>query len=1676
MDNQLVNIFVNADVHNCTDCIHDSRLGYSISWEENNNLNGYDSVGGLTSYTTWDGVYFATSISGSCFISPSDNISVDASYYTLVRAEFRIDVDYHTTIPTVGQIQFQTSNDTVWDASKTVEFAVNPDNAYHEYLIDMASHLKWNGTVTSLRLYPFIDGTQGIKMHLRSIKIESRKNYACDSGLVGAVCDKSYLFEHPCPWTGSPGRVVSSVVGDNVTIQEGVNDKILVNIDGYGNQLISLRPVYGSHIKNVARDIQDKLNLIGVGGYAFARCYVDNNSFVIDSDWFNSDSTVVVTEPEEFSAGFILGLFDLQGNKIAVETSGVTSASRYERAPLQLSSSAIGILKGSNRSFDKTAFSVDGSVYSPQGGYSGYRNIVKDTKIEFKDKTLIDYDNPISGNGIITFIGYSGDAYTNTEFRVYRQRLDGSMLLIVSIDMSEEEDSEDKIFEKEVSISVKKGDLLGLFSAALHTGSELEKTNYTYILASTDLQGGGGNWELNGAGEKGLPVFARGQRRNNEVRLQVDFDEIQSLETITMLAEEDSVQEEINLCTVRNGGLGGGPFVSGQTGVGLDSAPALSIENLSSLIDGDKQNINGTSTYCYPGWLDLSLAAQLDYAYTDFQISFDFAKGVDVHFPIYKIKMYFVDEKNIQSFRWEIPTATNPSDTSRLWGIGWDSYTKVFTDLGLMDSNSIYLYNNPAVLISGDYLVSYAHLNYRYLEFQFDPFYARSMRYNATIEGTNITDTYKDDYAYYPFTPSPKIQEIEIYSRSIPEKNITSSLYFESSNDAETYLTHYDFNDVSSTEAVYVVGRPVTSLKLHLKSNNLLKVYNIYGVLSEDYLDVHTSYRGVVALTPSRKEPELAVEEVIVTNDSEDTSNFYIDIFDENSKTERCLFWNKLSTDTNILMSEIGPGGIMAKRQFKKLRPHNYAYNCPGYFLDKSFSFGKVSYISRDDRNTWISVGSIITDSSEESYLTNESSLFHKYPYIYVALDLGSRYNINSVVMNSIGGEEGWSGTILYSSMDTAVPSDIPIDLSNPNSWSVSSKSNARWVQFEVQAVDVGAAIIKYLSYVTINTLVNSSINYGKLLWKSANGKLTNGVSGTTSLEGEEGWIFDGQSDYFCVNLCWWHNVTNVITGPMYSTAGDIDDTDVLLPGTWPSIVDASCVGENVAYSASSTDDPSEVVWGDFGATPPSLVRWVMVRAIDSSVEEIIVHVANNVANNKVSFLNSLWFESSINPVYNEFVNTKSGLCAAALDYPANSSQVEEYILLKQSLGIDRELAKRDTLSFWFYVSDASELDFSYGYFRLGRSTTQENSPLDINLTPDDYNYYEWDLSLLEEFIEDGWNYLSLPFSDNYRSGVLYFASDNRTRIADYSKRDRITNFKFAFRGIESNNMFTVRIDDFTINRRYYSDCNFDYGVYLPHNEYIKFPLNDFDPTKGTIEFYLKSDWTRSYLCNSCEDPRDHAILRVYSAEDDSVFGLYMTGDGLKFYVTDGISPAMVVDNNKYNIYVDVPTHVALVWNFLGDYDAPSMGIYINNQLASSLNYGSIAGTVSKPSFIQRGLYTMMLGGIGWPGITSYHSSSVDGAVENLKVFNYPITDFSYHMNNNNLEQLKRASELIELSLDGVNFYGIEYSGSSLPLLKKDVSSGSCFPVYVRCRDIVETKEGQRNRKSYISVARTPSS
>ena len=80
-------------------------------------------------------------------------LSVPASEYNNV--EVRL---FSHAADTVGTIYFATASSPGFDGSKSVEFAVTNDGAWHDIVVDMSTNPNWQGTITRLRVDPMGNG------------------------------------------------------------------------------------------------------------------------------------------------------------------------------------------------------------------------------------------------------------------------------------------------------------------------------------------------------------------------------------------------------------------------------------------------------------------------------------------------------------------------------------------------------------------------------------------------------------------------------------------------------------------------------------------------------------------------------------------------------------------------------------------------------------------------------------------------------------------------------------------------------------------------------------------------------------------------------------------------------------------------------------------------------------------------------------------------------------------------------------------------------------------------------------------------------------------------------------------------------------------------------------------------------------------------------------------------------------------------------------------------------------------------------------------------------------------------------------------------------------------------------------------------------------------------------
>ncbi len=1663
------NILRNADIRNDMSCRHDNNDGWAVVWDENDNFRQYDEVSGLSGRVVWDKNYVSVSTASSCYLGPSTpQTPFDAMQYSLISIYMRIERNPRTSIvPTTARIQFQTQDDPFYEPSKVMDFEIRADNAYNLYTIDMSLMKEWVGQVNRLRLYPFIDGTAGYIIHLKSIKVQSLNIFTCDTKFNGAICNKFSEYSHPCPWVGRGGSCSSVSVDDGIDILEGVNDKLVVNLNGYGNQGITLTPVLGARVKDVARDIEDKLSNVGIGGYAGVRVDPDFRHIKITADDTREASSTATVADTPLAR--TLGFYNDAGQPIFETTPGEDAATRYEPAgTIQLSKSQIAFLYKTDPDASDVGIDLNIGRYALRGGRDDYTFTYKEVKIDAFNKTLIDFNNPINQSGVISSVAFTGDGHSTTEFRIFRPKADGTITHLYSIPMSIPDGSIDKVYEKFVSLRVRKGDLLGVYNARVDSGKAEEVANRSYFLYDGNLKDGqsiNAPMPIEGRGELGVRLFAHGFDKETECVLNIQFEQQELIEEVIIFAEEEVRAEEINLSHCKSGGLNGGIHITGSTGLDKFGLQAPGWVNLPLLFDTVTTNRLSVDQ-AKPAWMDTFFSPSDRYDQTELALIFDFVRGVPVFFNIYRAIFYFRDSNNVKYFGVEYPITTDDTDNQQYWGPVTGKYDEVWLEGKLLKPTDHPIYTNPIRPDIETWIDSYQVLEYHTVEFKWKPVAARSLRYNIK-NFFYEPDVNKSTLSDFVLAPSPRFLEVEVFAISLPEASIADNFSFESSTDGTNYYMHDRIVDEGTTSARYLIGYPIQYLRARITPEGKLRVRNFEVTMSLDPTTVRAvGLEDVLSLNIPRQD-YTDTQEITVVNTGKDTFNYFINISAQRNSVERCILWNRLSSPETSAVSEVGPSCSIRKREEYFPREFNYAYQAPAYVVDPFWLLNEnaVSYISYDKGGVWEPRGTILTDYNGTTFLDAVNPLTpdvvdpgdDEHLFVYILIDLGKVYCLDTIQIFGVSGHNSF-GDPLYSNKDVSDPYELNIieDFEGV-------KEEARWIRFRSFSRTLEQApTAEAISYIQASLNVVNLRNKLKVPWVPAP-RLTNYEFGSTFNTSScgEGWQCGeaGFNNWYAVDLGTNYRITNIILGPLGALPTADFDT-VTTPGSFSAYSTTAKTNSAIGYSVSATADPKKVIWQPLNTPPGDTSRWILVRRLGGTngvsgyLDEVFVHIEDNIQANKPVFNETRWWTSKYGTVVKDKQEFIEGTHSISVTYAKNLGPALEEMELTQSLGVDHELAKRDQLRLLFYVSDVNQLDFDQGYIALGRNTNETNTGMTPLATAvkDDVNFFKWPLQEIQGLITSGWNEVHLPFTDNFRVGRPTFEEDEPLRISQgtVSGRSRFRWFRVAFAGKDNNKEFDVKVGGMRIFRADYMPAKFGNGLYLSGNEYAKFSLYNFNIMEGTIEFWLNPDWSKDAGCNSCEDVRDHTIFRFFNL-DGFVLGCFMTGKGLKVYVKNGARHYFLTDNSSDGlgagaIVAGANNHVAITWDFLGRKSADGLRIYLNGKLSANLEAEAFEADTFKPNPDT----TLVLGGLAWHGVIERRASSVDGTIENIKVYTYAKLDVSFGLTNPGIEHIRPSDDLIELSLDGVEFFGNEDRGRGLPLLNRNVAPGESFQVYVR--------------------------
>jgi len=493
-----------------------------------------------------------------------------------------------------------------------------------------------------------------------------------------------------------------------------------------------------------------------------------------------------------------------------------------------------------------------------------------------------------------------------------------------------------------------------------------------------------------------------------------------------------------------------------------------------------------------------------------------------------------------------------------------------------------------------------------------------------------------------------------------------------------------------------------------------------------------------------------------------------------------------------------------------------------------------------------------------------------------------------------------------------------------------------------------------------------------------------------------------------------------------------------------------------VRYSSNTFDEPYKIEYSGYGVGLTQ-AQWISIKNNTATelndgpdyLDNIRVLSVNKHLIHKFPW----WWDSRYSTLSSDYSieNTGSSLKIEYSGGPTTSGAESIDFIEGTSLGTDTHFSEMDLLSLDLYIPDVTKLD-DYGSVIFG----------DVQ----GLRYHIWDLSAAISGFSNGWNYLNLKFKDAdtkvTNEGVVTYYTADTADLNNYNDLE-LKSLKFRFRG--KGDPLTLYVDNPRIERNTFNeDVKFDKGLYLSNSEYVTFPLSEFDPHKGALEFWFKPDY--NYFGTNSFYEFDSRTIFAYSNVANDLFG---------FFILKGYGPAIVTGNSDFmriqyaqsnsDIYFDVGdvVHLGFAWSYDGsaiDSYGTTARLYINGELAgSSYNTWEIKDTKSS---------RLLLGGAVSQKAASEDPTSIWAAVDNLKVYNYCKTDFS----DRDVEGIDSIDVLspnsfLEISKDGVTFY--DRNSAYLPLVYEDVPPGESRTVWVRT-NIPENLTGDEKRTADLII------
>ncbi|RKZ08147.1 hypothetical protein DRQ25_09780, partial [Candidatus Fermentibacteria bacterium] len=584
-------------------CVYDTTIAYSSDFSVNGEVDGWDYYRNIHTYGCWGGFLFGTFISTEAIIGRANPFTpVPAEDYYTVKLVMKYDmVERRSTQQpaSVGRLAWRTINNPVWGSDKEYTFDIIPDGKWHEYILNLGETQWWQGDVNDLRLSPAIDGKEADVFFVKDIKIVSTSTFRCTQG----GCSAFSQYTHNCVGAGDRALIVGDIPSErdthvsinsdaiyNFTIEEDVNDVLLLNINDYGYERIRLDLVTNKDGSYIAKALSKSISALDVGGYAEVEVAYDDGVFKIYTGTAMNDATIAVAYSP---AAVTLGFYDTYQTKISTETVGTSPATLFKPASSfrVKTSQVLDLFDGdvsSNFKFDPIGYSTEGgrsdwlkggvgdiALGKPKHTNSSATTISRDYNVlSNAGKTIIDFNHPFNTSGRIKMIQIActldnsnvsestgwNDAnrveLTGAKVIILRPNRVGNLKPVGTVSIPNRDRSSSVIYSKsQVStelmcdIWVNKGDLIGVYNANMYvgkslTGNEIDANYYQIDGEPTDVFDPG---RLNGQGNSGILVYARGDLRQDKLIIDIDLGIRYNLNDIYIYADTEAVNMDYNV-------------------------------------------------------------------------------------------------------------------------------------------------------------------------------------------------------------------------------------------------------------------------------------------------------------------------------------------------------------------------------------------------------------------------------------------------------------------------------------------------------------------------------------------------------------------------------------------------------------------------------------------------------------------------------------------------------------------------------------------------------------------------------------------------------------------------------------------------------------------------------------------------------------------------------------------------------------------------------------------------------------------------------------------------------------------------------------------------------------------------------------------------------------------------